>query len=53
MSLHLELSDAIVSTYGEHLLDAPQVSHDAMLVRFTSGLSLECRFANKNEYSVA
>ena len=53
MSLHLELSDAIVSNYGEHLLDAPEVSHDAILVRFTSGLSVECRFANKDEYSVA
>ena len=53
MSLHLELSDAIISNYGEQLLDPPQVSHDAILVQFSSGLSLECRFANKDEYSVA
>lgn len=53
MSLHLELSNAITSNYGEHLLETPQVSHDAILVRFSSGLSLECRFANQDEYSVA
>lgn len=51
-SLHLELSDAIISGYGEHLLDIPKVSHDAIIVRFSSGLSLECRFANEEEYSV-
>ncbi len=51
-NLHARLSDAAVTHYGERLDGAPRQSLDALTLLFDSGLGVEVRFANANEYSI-
>ncbi len=51
-NLHAELSDAVVSRYGERLEGAPRQALDALILRFDNGLGVELRCANAHEYSL-
>ena len=52
MLLHEMLVDALVSDYGERLLAVPQLNHDALEVRFDTGLILQIRYPNLDEYAL-
>lgn len=51
-NLHAQLSDAVVTRYGERLAGVPRLSLDALTLKFDSGLGVEVRFANADEYSI-
>jgi hypothetical protein len=50
--LHAWLSDEVITRYGERLTGEPRQSLDALTLQFDSGLAVELRFANANEYSI-
>lgn len=52
MNVHAQLSDAVITRYGERLECAPQQSFDALMLRFDTGLGVELRFASVDEYSI-
>lgn len=52
MSLHAELADAIVTLYGQQLLRAPALTHDALTLELDNGVRLQARFASPEEYSI-
>ena len=51
-NLHAQLSDAVVTHYGERLQGVPRQSLDALTLLFDSGLGVELRFAGADEYSI-
>ncbi len=50
--LHAQLSDAVVTHYGERLQGVPRQSLDALTLLFDNGLGVELRFAGADEYSI-
>ncbi len=50
--LHAQLSDALVTYYGERLQGVPRQSLDALTLQFDSDLGVELRFAGADEYSI-
>lgn len=52
MSLHLELKTRIEAQYANQLDGEIQLKQDALLALFDSGLALELRYLNPNEYSI-
>ncbi len=52
MSLHLELKTRIEAQYANQLDGEIQLKQDALLALFDSGLALELRYLNANEYSI-
>ena len=52
MNVHAQLSDAVITRYGERLECTPQQSFDALMLRFDTGLGVELRFASADEYSI-
>jgi hypothetical protein len=51
-SLHVRLSDAVVTRYGERLAGAPRQAFDALVLLFDNDLGVELRFAGADEYSI-
>jgi hypothetical protein len=52
MSLHLELKSRIEGQYANQLDGEIQLKQDALLALFDTGLALELRYPNPNEYSI-
>lgn len=52
MSIHLELKERIESHYHEYLQGDLQLRQDSLQVQFDSGLLVEVRYLNINEYSL-
>lgn len=52
MSLHLELKTQIEAHYAEQLDGEVQLKQDALLALFDSGLAVEFRYLNSDEYSI-
>lgn len=52
MSLHLELQAHIQSHYADRLDGDTQIKQDALIALFDTGLALELRYLNPNEYSI-
>lgn len=52
MSLLAHLAEEAVSQFGERLADAPLITHDALILVFDSGVTLQARFASAAEYSI-
>lgn len=52
MSIHHLLKEQIVALYSEQLDIEPQLKQDALQIKFDSGLALEIRYLNRNEYSL-
>lgn len=52
MSLHSAISEQLITDFGERLTDLPMLNHDALEVRFDSGLVLQIRYPNLEEYSL-
>jgi hypothetical protein len=52
MSLHSILSEQLITDFGERLVDLPRLNHDALEVRFDTGLILQIRYPNIDEYSL-
>jgi hypothetical protein len=52
MTIHTQLADAIGQHYGERLTQPPQLTQDALTLAFDSGLLVQLRFANADEYSI-
>lgn len=52
MSLHNSISDQLITDFGERLVDLPRLNHDALEVRFDTGLILQIRYPNLDEYSL-
>lgn len=53
MSLLQRLGDEVVERFGEHLLAAPQITHDALLLEFANGVRLQSRFGAPGEYCLS
>lgn len=52
MSLHWELKAHIEAHYTEQLDGAMQLKQDALQALFDTGLAIEFRYLNANEYSI-
>lgn len=52
MSLHLELKARIEAHYADQLDGEMQLKQDALLALFDTGLAVELRYLNPNEYSI-
>lgn len=52
MSLHLELKEQIATHYAEQLEREPQLLQDALQLQFDTGLAMELRYLNRDEYSL-
>ena len=52
MNLHSAISDQLINDFGERLVDLPRLNHDALEVRFDTGLILQIRYPNIDEYSL-
>lgn len=52
MSLHAALADEIVTRYGERLVSAPVLAHDALTLELENGVRLQARFAGPEEYAI-
>lgn len=52
MSLHLELKQRIDEQYGSQLDGEVQLKQDALIVLFDTGLAVELRYVDPNEYSI-
>lgn len=52
MSLHLELQEHINTHYADQLDGETQLKQDALLALFDTGLEIELRYLNPNEYSI-
>lgn len=52
MTLHMELKAGIEDKYASQLSGDVQLTQDAILVSFDSGLSTEIRYLNADEYSI-
>jgi len=52
MSLHHLLKEQIVAHYSDQLAIEPQLKQDALQLKFDSGLAMELRYLNRNEYSL-
>lgn len=52
MSLHAELADEVITRYGERLVRAPALTHDALTLELDNGVRVQARFANPEEYSI-
>lgn len=53
MNLHLELKDKIEAAYGGGPLTAIDLKQDALIAEFDTGVAIELRYLNQNEYSIA
>ncbi len=53
MSLLQRLGDEVVDRFGEHLLSAPQITHDALLLEFANGVRLQSRLGGPGEYCLS
>lgn len=53
MSLHAQLAEEAITRYGERLVRAPTLTHDALTLELDNGVRLQARFANPEEYSIA
>lgn len=53
MTLHLDLKEKIESRYGERLPGGVTLAQDALIAAFEDGLTVEVRYANAHEYSIA
>ncbi|MBI5461585.1 MAG: hypothetical protein HY941_05290 [Gammaproteobacteria bacterium] len=52
MTLHTQIGEQLVTEFGERLADLPHATHDALDVRFDTGLALQIRYPNLDEYSL-
>lgn len=52
MSLHLELQSKIGEHYADQLDGEMQLKQDALIAVFDTGLAIEFRYLNANEYSI-
>lgn len=52
MSLHLQLKAHIEEYYADQLEGELQLKQDALLALFDTGLAIELRYLNSNEYSI-
>lgn len=53
MSLHAELADEMITRYGERLVRAPALTHDALTLELDNGVRVQARFASPEEYAIA
>lgn len=52
MSLHLELKEHIKSHFSDQLEGEPTLRQDALQIQFDTGLLMELRYLNRDEYSL-
>lgn len=52
MSLHMDLQAHIEAHYADRLDGATQLKQDALLALFDTGLAVELRYLNPNDYSI-
>ncbi len=52
MSPHNAISEHLITDFGERLVDLPLLNHDALEVRFDTGLVLQIRYPNRENYSL-
>lgn len=52
MNLHTWIGEQLVTDFGARLADLPRLSHDAVEVRFDTGLVMQIRYPNLDEYSL-
>ena len=52
MNLHTMISEQIITDFGERLADLPVQNQDAIEIRFDTGMVLQIRYPNLDEYSL-
>lgn len=52
MSLHAEIEERLVSEFGERLTAPPRETLDALEAQFDTGLVLQIRYPDPDEYSL-
>ena len=52
MNPHTEIAEQAVEAFGEQLTAAPQLAHDAVTLEFADGVTVQARFAGRDEYSI-
>lgn len=52
MNLHTWIGEQLITDFGERLADLPRQSHDAVEVRFDTGLAMQIRYPDPDEYSL-
>ena len=53
MSQHLDLAARIEEHFGPHLETPVDVKYDALIARFSNGVTLEARIAAQDAYTIA
>ena len=53
MSQHLDLAAQIEEHFGPHLETPVDVKYDALIARFSNGVTLEARIATTDTYTIA